>query len=109
MAVRNSFELVSCMQEMPQNCPYLPLDEQWNYAKERGFLASAGAAVLGNLQAQLETRLKDTSIANAEFVSLHAVDAMFQETALPEESSEHPLRVFSAIYFNIISFRELFP
>ena len=74
---------------MPPNCPYLPLDEQWNNTKERGFIGSAAAAVLGNVEAQLKTLANDVSDANTSFVSLHAVDSMYQNSQLPSESSKH--------------------
>ncbi len=77
----------SCTQELPENCPYLPLDEQWNNTKERGFLGSAAAAVLGTLQAKLDTLIEDVKTDNKDFVSLHAVDSMFQNTKLPSQSS----------------------
>jgi hypothetical protein len=77
------------MQEMPPNCPYLPLDEQWNNTKERGFIGSAAAAVLGNVEAQLKTLANDVCDANTSFVSLHAVDSMYQNSQLPSESSKH--------------------
>jgi len=76
------------MQELPENCPYLPLDEQWNNTKERGFLGSAAAAVLGTLQAKLDTLIEDVKTDNKDFVSLHAVDSMFQNTKLPSQSSK---------------------
>lgn len=82
-------DTLSHMQEMPPNCPYLPLDEQWNNTKERGFIGSAAAAVLGNVQAQLKTLAHDASDGNASFVSLHAVDSMYQKSQLPKESSKH--------------------
>ena len=82
-------DTLSLMQEMPPNCPYLPLDEQWNNTKERGFIGSAAAAVLGNVQAQLKTLAHDASDGNASFVSLHAVDSMYQDSKLPLESSKH--------------------
>jgi hypothetical protein len=44
------------IQGIPPNCPYLPYDEQWNNTKDRGFLGSVGASVLGNVQAQIKAR-----------------------------------------------------
>ncbi len=75
------------MQELPPNCPYLPLDEQWNNTKERGFIGSAGASVLGLALAHIKTLAEDWSDANKSFVSLHAVDSMYQNSQLPPESS----------------------
>ena len=113
-------------QELPENCPYLPLDEQWNNTKERGFLGSAAGAILGGVKALVETRLRDFpnppldeqwnntkergflgSAAGAilggvkalvetrlrdfpnpkGFISLHAVDSMYQYSPLPQETS----------------------
>ncbi len=75
------------MQELPPNCPYLPLDEQWNNTKERGFIGSAGASVLGLALAHIKTLTEDWPDANKSFVSLHAVDSMYQNSQLPPESS----------------------
>ncbi|CAK0787323.1 hypothetical protein CVIRNUC_010541 [Coccomyxa viridis] len=85
--------LLKVFVELPENCPYLPLDEQWNNTKERGFLGSAAGAILGGVKALVESRLRDFPNPKG-FISLHAVDSMYQYSPLPQETKEdgNPLK-----------------